>query len=463
MDDRTRNRILGVLFIGVLMGALDAAIIGPALPALKEEFKVQERTLSWVFSFYILASLLGTPLMAKLADKIGRRSIYILDVGLFALGSLIIALSPNFSILLAGRAIQGIGVGGVFPIASAVIGDTFPPEKRGRALGMISAVFGLAFIIGPILGGLLLRYSWHLLFYINLPIAFLVIMGALREFPMTRAPEPKPFDWTGLGVLTLSLIALTVGFNQFEGTELKLLPFILLTAGIGLLPVFASIERRAIDPIISLKIFNSRQLVVVSGLAFGSGMCMMSVSFLPSLLTSAFHVPASAASFMLMPLVLTLMIGAPLVGWLLDRIGSKLVIAGGSVLLIVGLLILGLITPTLTSFYTGNVFMALGLSSLLGSPIRYIVINSVSPSERATAQGATSVLTGVGQLFCAALIGSISGSFGGGTAGYQAGYLFICIITLAMLASSLKLKGRSAELEDMTVRTVDSADAQASS
>ncbi len=429
------------------MGALDAAIVGPALPALQGDFGVQERSLSWILTIYVLCALLSTPLMAKLADRAGRRSIYVLDVALFGLGSLVVALSPTFAMLLIGRAIQGIGAGGVFPIAAAVIGDTFPPEKRGRALGLIGAVFGLAFILGPLLGGMLLKYSWHLLFYINLPIAVVLIIAAFRVLPTTRPAQASPFDWAGLSVLTLLLILLTLGLNQLGGAEIRLWPLILALGGIGLLPVFAAVEAGAADPIIRPKIFSSQQMLMGSLLAIGSGMCMVSVSFLPSLITASFPVDVSAASFMLMPLILTLMVGSPIVGRLVDRIGSKLVLLGGSVLLIVGLLTLSLGSLTLVSFYAATLLMGLGLSALLGAPIRYIVMNATHAAERTSAQGAISVFTGIGQILCSALIGSIAGSFGGGAAGYQAGYLFVSIITVIMLAASLRLKDRAAEVE----------------
>src|SRR6266545_1410297 len=133
IDNRSRNRLLGVLFLGVLMGALDIAIVGPALPAIQKALSIDARAAAWIFTIYVLFNLIGTALMAKLSDIFGRRSIYILDVTLFAIGSLIVALSPGFGVLLAGRAVQGLGAGGIFPVAGAVIGDTFPPEKRGGA------------------------------------------------------------------------------------------------------------------------------------------------------------------------------------------------------------------------------------------------------------------------------------------------------------------------------------------
>ena len=219
-DNRKRNRILMVLFIGVLMGALDIAIVAPALPALQAGFGVGDRILAWTFTIYVLFNLIGTPLMAKLSDRTGRRTIYVLDVALFALGSLVVALSPNFAVLLIGRAMQGLGAGGIFPVASAVIGDTFPPEKRGGALGLIGAVFGLAFLIGPILGGILLGlFGWRSLFLVNLPIALIVIVLALATLPSTRPAERRPFDWIGMTVLGVLLASLAFGINQLDTTN----------------------------------------------------------------------------------------------------------------------------------------------------------------------------------------------------------------------------------------------------
>ncbi len=131
MENKNRNQVLLVLFLGVLMGALDIAIVAPALPSIQKFFDIGDRLLTWTFTIYVLFNLIGTPLMAKLSDTFGRRSIYILDVTLFALGSLVVALSPQsmFSVLLVGRALQGLGAGGIFPVASAVIGDTFPPRN----------------------------------------------------------------------------------------------------------------------------------------------------------------------------------------------------------------------------------------------------------------------------------------------------------------------------------------------
>ncbi len=158
---------------------------------------MDDRAITWVFSIYVLFNLISTPLMAKLSDIFGRRSIYVLDVTIFAPGSLLVALSPCFAMLLIGRADPGIGRGGIFPVASAVIGDTFPPEKRGSALGLIGAVFGIAFIIGPILGGILLLFGWQWLFVVNLPIAAVVIVMSLRILPTSSSGAAQSLRLAG--------------------------------------------------------------------------------------------------------------------------------------------------------------------------------------------------------------------------------------------------------------------------
>ena len=220
MEDYKRNRVLLVLFIGVLMGALDIAIIGPALPSIQRDFGLNDRTLGWTIAIYVLFNLIGTPLMAKLSDLLGRRPIYLSAVTLFALGSVLVAVCPNFGVLLIGRSVQGFGSGGIFPVAVTIIGETFPAHRRGRTLGLLGAVFGLAFLIGPILGGILLMISWRLLFIVNLPVALLIIILSLRHLPAGKRPQQRSFDLAGMALLAGFLISLAFGLEQLDTAHL---------------------------------------------------------------------------------------------------------------------------------------------------------------------------------------------------------------------------------------------------
>ena len=452
MEAKARNNILLVLFVGVLMGALDIAIVGPALPTIRKDFAVDDRAIAWVFAIYVLFNLISVPLMAKLSDMFGRRMIYILDVTLFAIGSLLVALSPAFWTILVGRAIQGLGAGGIFPVASAVIGDTFPPEKRGGALGLIGAVFGIAFLIGPILAGVMLAFlSWHWLFIVNLPIAVAVIFAALRLLPNNRAAQQKSFDVIGMLVLALGLAALSYGINQIDTKNLSsilsmnVLPFLL--AAILSMALFVYLEQRAANPIINMNLFRSRQVALVSIVSAGAGLAESSIAFVPALLVAAFSVTTSAASFMLLPAVLGMSVGSPTAGRMLDQYGSRVVLFVGTTLTAAGLFVIVLVNTGMVAFYIAAILVGLGLGILLGAPLRYVMLNETPPSERASAQGVLALNTSVGQLVGGALVGAMAASFGGGMNGYTTAFLAVGIVVAVMAVLTLALKNRTAELE----------------
>lgn len=454
-SNKTNNRILTVLFVGVLMGALDIAIVAPALPAVQAQFGVGDRMLAWTFSIYVLFNLIGTPLWAKLSDVSGRRMIYVLDVLLFAIGSLVVALAPSFAVVLVGRALQGLGAGGIFPVASAVIGDTFPVEKRGSALGLIGAVFGLAFLIGPILGGVLLGiFGWRSLFLVNLPIAVIVIALSLAVLPSTRPAQRKPFDALGMAVLGVSLAALAFGINQIDtthlGASLTTTPVWLpLVLAIVLLPVFAAIERRAADPIVRLSILGPRQSKLAAALSAGAGLGEAALVFMPTLAVAALGVAKSTSSYLLMPVVLAMAFGSPMAGRLLDRLGSKTVVTAGTALLTVGMVLLGLFNSSLVLFIVAGAVIGLGLAALLGAPIRYIMLSEAAPQDRAAGQGVMTLFTSTGQLLSGAMVGAVAASQGGGAAGYSTAFLVIAAVALVLTVLSFGLKSRSQELATM--------------
>jgi EmrB/QacA subfamily drug resistance transporter len=462
-QDRSRS-ILIVLFVGVLMGALDIAIVGPALPQIQETFRVTDRTLSWMFTIYVLFNLIGTPLMAKLSDIYGRRSIYIIDVAFFGSGSLLVALSPadSFFYILAGRAIQGFGAGGIFPVASAVIGDTFPPERRGRALGLIGAVFGLAFIIGPLLGGVILTFAdYHWLFLINIPIALTVIFFSLRILPSTHPEVVDPFDWRGMLVIALMLGSLAFGINQIDTSHFlhslaSCLVWSFLLLFLVCLPIIYLLEKKAESPIIPLSLFRSRQMSLTYVLSTGSGIGESSLVFLPLLAVAALNVAQSQASFLLMPVVVAMSIGSPMVGRFLDRFGSRAVILFGTAIMTGGLVLLSQFASSLILYIISGILIGAGLSALLGAPLRYIMLNEVQASQRSTAQGILTLFTSVGQLIGSATVGAVAASGGSSVSGYSLAYLAIAFLGVILWIAAFFLKNR--EKERMTAVKVQPQD-----
>ncbi|MGB9801104.1 MAG: MFS transporter [Thermanaerothrix sp.] len=456
-NPKTRlNAILFVLFVGVLMGALDIAILGPALPSIRAEFAVEERTLSWMFSAYVLASLISTTLMAKLSDLFGRRWIYAADVGLFALGSLLVVIAPRFEWVVLGRAVQGLGAGGIFPVASAVIGDVYPPERRGRALGMIGAVFGLAFLIGPLLGGVILAVaSWHWLFLINVPLAVVLIVFSLRLLPAQRATRRVAFDAVGLVLLSLTLLALALGLNRLDVHQpglgvLRLEVGGFLGASVLFLIGLVAWERRAPAPLLPGYLFDRRQLRLAYLLSGGAGFGEATLVFVPLMAVTVlgrYGINERNATWLLIPAILAMAVGSPLIGRLLDRIGSRLVILGGTLLMTVGFVLLSLGGGQLAPFLSAGVLIGIGMSSLLGAPIRYIMLGEARAEERSLAQGLISIFTSVGQLVGSAIMGALTTSLGrtNPAYGYQMAFGAVAVISLVLFALSTQLKSRQQE------------------
>lgn len=459
-DARAQRRILGLLFLGVLMGALDIAIIGPALPALREAFGIDERAAAWTLTVFVLFNLIGTPIMAKLSDARGRRPVYVLAVSIFAAGSLLVALAQSFPLLILGRAVQGLGAGGIFPVATAVIGDVFPVEKRGRALGLIGAVFGLAFLLGPIVGGVLLIFGWPFLFLVNLPIAAVVIAGALRLLPATGAGAGRAVDVPGMILLSALLFALAFGLNRIDAgsvggglTAPDVWPFLLAAALIA--PLFWVRESRIADPLLRPALFRSRQVAIASAVAVGSGLGEASVAFVPALLVAAFGVTTSQASFMLVPIVIAMAIGAPVSGRLLDRIGSRAVIIAGTASIGAGMLAVAHLRPTLVAYYAAGTLIGLGMAALAGSSLRYVMLNEAPAEERGAAQGVLTLFTSTGRLLGAALVGALVASRAGGVDGFAHAFRVIGIAMLALAALSLGLKPRREELATVARHEAD--------
>ena len=451
MVNQGQTRILFLLFVGVFMGSLDIGIVGPALPSIQLYFGVNERFLSWVFTIYILFYMVGTPLMAKLSDIYGRKSVYILDVLLFGVGSLITVTSFSFEMLLLGRAIQGMGAGGIFPVANAFIGDIFPPEKRGGALGILSSVWGLSSVLGPILGGLLLNYVWQWLFIINIPISLAVIIASVYILPKSRKNPKFKFDWNGVIILGSLVSFLSYGINQLDTHNviasifsLNVWPFLLFSA--ILLPVLWKIETNVPDPLIQVDLFKSKEVKLINSIMVGTGLVQASNVFIPSFVIAALSFTPTNASLMLLPIVLTMAVGAPIIGRFLDKFGSRNIMISGTSIMVMGLFIMGLFPTSYYMLILAGVLVGVGMSTAIGSPPRYIMLVESPPQERASGQAILNIITSAGQLIGGALIGAFVGSYAGKLIGYQYAYLSIGFVAIIMTILTINLKSKQEQL-----------------
>ncbi len=439
--------MLAVLFVGVLLAALDIAIVGPALPAIRATFEVAPRWLPAVFSVYVLLYVVGTPLLAKRSDRAGRRRVFLESLAVFAAGSLVAAAAWSFSALLLGRAIQAFGAGGLLPVAAAVIAETVPLERRGRTLGLIGAVFGIAFLLGPLLGGLLLHSSWRWLFVINVPVALALMVAAARVLPKASGGEARRFDVLGSVLLAVVLAATVLGIAQIDTSapaaslqSLRVWPCFALVA-LGL-PLLWIVEKRAVDPVLSPTMLRSPQLRVIAAIAIAVGAVEASMVFLPDIAVLNFGVDAATASLTMLPLVLTLAVGAPLAGWLLDQIGARTVVQLGLTLTVLGLLLFALLPLDWGNFYVSGALVGFGMSALLGAPLRYIALQEAGTERRGAGQALLTLCVSLGQLVGAAMIGGVVGSASDALPGYRQALLAVAVACSLALVLSAALRGR---------------------
>jgi MFS family permease len=439
--------MLAVLFVGVLLAALDIAIVGPALPAIRSTFEVTSRWLPATFSAYVLFYLVGTPLLANRSDRLGRRRVFVESLAVFTCGSLLAAAAWSFPLLLLGRAIQALGASGLLPVAAAVIAETVPLERRGRTLGLIGAVFGVAFLLGPLLGGVLLQWSWRWLFVINVPIAVAMMAAAVRVLPQGARGEPRRFDAKGSLLLAIVLAALVAGIGQIDTSapaaslqSLRVWPCFALIA-IGL-PLLWSVEKCAVDPVLPPALLRSPQLRVAGAIAIAVGTVEAGMVFLPDMAVLNFGIDPATASLTMLPLVLTLAIGAPLAGWLLDLIGARSVVQLGLTLTVAGLLLFALVPLGWANFYLSGAAVGFGMSALLGAPLRYIALQEAGEQRRGAGQGLLTLCVGVGQLIGAAMVGGVVGSAHDALPGYRHALLAVAAACALALMLSAALRGR---------------------
>jgi len=286
--------ILAILMLGVFMGALDISIVSPAIPVIAQKLAVSARNIPWIITLYVLVYVVSTPLMSALSDRYGRKRIFLVNVAIFGLGSLWAALSPSFVHLLSARALQAFGAGGLFPIASTVVGEVFPEERRGMALGFTGMVWGVAAVIGPLAGGWLTQgFGWTSIFYLNLPIALLILYYGRRSLPQDQGVHEHPLDLSGMALLGAGFASLTYGLNQINSNQmfaslasLSVWPW--LAGAMVLLVAFGINENRPQAPIVSMHLFNKRQLNIGLVLSFAGGVAEAAIVFFTILRSCSF-------------------------------------------------------------------------------------------------------------------------------------------------------------------------------
>jgi EmrB/QacA subfamily drug resistance transporter len=341
LSQRTKFEILGAIMLGLFLGALDQTIVGPVLPTIVTQLKGAD-LYTWVVTVYLLTSTVSVPIYGKLSDMYGRKQLLMGGIVLFLIGSALSGLSQEMWQLILFRGIQGLGAGALFPISLAVIGDLFSPAERGKYQGLFGLVFGVSFIVGPLLGGFLTTtFSWHWIFYVNVPVGLLALLVIGRLLPNIHHPaRAAKIDYLGVATLVLGLVPILIGFTQAETLAFSD-PNVWswLVGGALFLVLFVIVESRAAEPIIPLHLFRNRtfsaSMAAIFFATFGFG---ASIIFLPLYFQVLEGADPSTSGLMLFPFLIGLIGSSIGSGFIVSRTGRyKMVVVAGLVIMTVGL------------------------------------------------------------------------------------------------------------------------------
>jgi len=404
--------ILGALMLGMFLAALDQTIVATALPTIAGDLHGLNH-LSWVVTAYLLTATISTPLWGKLGDLYGRKNLFQLSILIFLAGSMLSGLSPHMVELIAFRAVQGIGAGGLMVGAQAIIGDVVPARQRGRYMGYFGAVFGLSSVLGPLAGGWLTQHlSWRWVFYVNVPIGVVALfaIATVLHIPVRRVPHR--IDWSGTALLSAGVTSIIL-LTTWGGTEYAWGSATIIGLGVValvMLVAFCLVETRAAEPVIPLALFRNRTFTAASGVGFIIGFSMFgAIVYLPLYLQTVHGASPTASGLELLPVVGGMLCTFIASGRLVTRTGRyKVFPIVGSAVLAGGLALLSRLGPH-TSFDVVAVYMVVvGLGIGLVMQVLVVAVqNSVPFARLGVATSTATFFRTIGGVFGVAVLSAV--------------------------------------------------------
>lgn len=395
------------------MGALDTNVLAPVFPLIMHHFQVRLGAAAWTITVYTVAYIASTVLSGAWGDRIGHKRVFLWGILAFMLASLLAAFSPSFGVFMVARAVQGAGAGAVYPNAQAEGIKAFPPERRGMALGIFGAVFGMASVLGPTLGGMLGQYlGWQSVFLINVPIALVVLAMASRA-PASDAAERALPDWVG-GVS----FSLTLTFGLLVLATAGVSRVVFLAAGLAALAVFLWRERRASVPFLDPSPLSQGSGVSMMVGAALIGLDMSAAVFVPTLVQRTLHFSVLASGLALLPAAFSGAILSGVGGVMVDRIGPRKILVVGLLAGAVGGLLLAWPPLTLVRFLAAMVFFGIGTAFTMGAPLNRMALGLYRENQAGEALSVAAVFRGIGMssgpiiLTAAEAVRGFSGMFG---------------------------------------------------
>ncbi|MFD7132079.1 MDR family MFS transporter [Streptomyces sp. NPDC059894] len=407
--------VMLALMITMMLAMLDNMIVGTAMPTIVGELGGLEH-LSWVVTSYTLATAASTPIWGKLGDMYGRKGAFLSSIVIFLIGSALSGMAQDMGQLIAFRAVQGLGAGGLMVGVMAIIGDLVPPRERGKYQGMMAGVMAIAMIGGPLVGGTITdHWGWRWAFYINLPLGIVSLGLITAVLHLPRKRSQARIDYLGAALLTIGITAIvlvtTWGGTEYAWGSARIME--LIGIGVATLVGFVFWQTRAAEPIVPLHIFRSRNFTLMSLIGFITGFVMFGATlFLPLYQQSVQGASATNSGLLLLPMLGAMLVTSIVAGRITTNSGRyKIFPIVGGALMIVGLYLLSTM-DTGTSRLTSGVFMAvvgLGMGCLMQITM-LVAQNSVEMRDMGVASSSTTLFRTLGSSFGVAIMGALFNS-----------------------------------------------------
>ncbi|WP_139492312.1 MDR family MFS transporter [Brevibacillus dissolubilis] len=452
----SKRNIITALMVATFLTAIDTTVVSTAMPAIAGDLG-QSELISWVFSIYLLTTGITTPIYGKLADLFGRKKIFLFGTATFLIGSGLCGMSTSMTQLMIFRALQGIGAGAVQPMTMTIIGDVFSQEERAKLMGLFSSMWGVAGIVGPLVGGFFVDYiSWEWIFYINLPVGLVAIFLIWKNFHENVVVKKVHIDYYGALFFSLSLgLFLYSLLSGGEGSALNLTAatWMYFIVSAVLFGIFLMIERRVPEPLVPLRLYKMRLMSVSQAVSFVQGGILMGINaYLPMWIISVMGHSATYAGLSLLPMSIGWPIAASLGGRMLVRSGYKRATMIGLLLLILGYSLLSLVNQQSPVWMIPLVMFIIGAGfGYSMTAITISVQSSVGWQQRGVATGTLQFTRIVGQTVGVAVLGAVFNTYSGAGVQMAVGletvfqWMVVMSIIAALIALLLPAKAEQAE------------------
>ncbi|MCB0865102.1 MAG: MFS transporter [Solirubrobacterales bacterium] len=441
---------LAVLVTGALAYALSQTLVAPALPDIQRELHTSTTAVTYVLTAYLLSASIATPILGRLGDMFGKERVLVATLSVFAVGSLVAALSHSIEMLIAGRAIQG-AAGAVFPLSFGIIRDEFPPERVPAGIGLISATFGIGGGAGLVLSGLIvdhLSYEW--IFWLGLVVVAVAIVATRLFVPESPVKSPAKIDWGGAGLLAAGLVALLVGIsegNSWGWGSARILA--LFVAAAIILVIWVRFESRRDEPLVDIEMMRRRPVWTtnLTGLLIGFGMFGSFILIpqfvqMPESAGYGFGASVTQAGLFLLPSAGMMLFAGPMAGFLGSRFGSKLPLLIGTVVVGLSFVFLTVAHDERWMIYVASAMLGIGIGFSFAA-MANLIVEAVDQTETGVATGINTIMRTIGGALGGQIAASVvAAEVGAGGLPAESGFttaflISACAIALAAVCAAL--------------------------